>query len=133
MQTLDLKKILKESGADYQTIAKTLFPDHKFPIKALLRVIKGEGDLGSMQISKLALLLGKEITDLYTNRWSAMPSNKKGVVSITKEDFTAELDTNTGITKIFHNKSLFHESVICKGTIPVSEYVKEIETIIKNR
>ena len=46
------------------------------------------------------------------------------------ENFRAELNTQTWVTKIFDNDSMFHESIIHSGSTPLSDYLSELNAII---
>lgn len=129
MNFIDIGKLIKDKNLSKKEIAFQLFPDIKYPRLALNRVIKGEGLLNSDQISKLALLTGISIPDLFSQKdWKTEVNSK--VYQFSSGEFIAKLDTETWITKVFHKKSLFHESVIHKKTISISEYIKELNLII---
>jgi len=48
----------------------------------------------------------------------------------TSGNFRAELDTNTWVTKVFDNDSLFHESVIHSDSTPLSVYLTQLTKIV---
>lgn len=131
MRTIDVKRAIEKSGLDTKEVAKQLFPGNKYPKLALNRVVSGEALLNSEQISKLALMLGVNIADLYGSQWKM--ESKKDVITFTSEDYRAELNTKTWVTRLFCSNSLFHESVIHSGSISISDYLKEISLIINNQ
>lgn len=129
MKTIDLNRIIEERELDAKEIAQQLFPGNKYPKLALNRVIAGEAVLDANQISKLALLTGLSIDQLYSgNGWKS--TSKAGIITFTNEGYKAELNTETWVTKVFHNDSLFHESIITPGATPISEYLKELNLLI---
>lgn len=131
MRTIKVKDIIENSGLAIQEVAEQLFPNNKFPRLALNRVMTGESILNSDQVSKLSLLTGIPIEKLYSgNSWEAKYVGHTHVFNT--EEFRAELDTQTWVTKIFHKDSLFHESVIHSGSTPLSVYFKELDSIINN-
>ncbi len=128
MQKIDIKKIIKNNNLDTLEVAKHLFPENKYPSLALKRVIKGDAFLDSDQISKLSLLANIQIGELFGATWK---SKKIGdIMTLTTGNYKAELDTMTWVTKIFDKGSLFHESIIHSGSIPLSRYLNTLNTII---
>lgn len=125
---IDIESIIEKCGLNSKEVAVHLFPDNKYPKLALNRVISGESFLDSEQLSKLAMMADLSVSQLYKSGWKT--SSKKNKIILTNEDFTIELDTVSWISKIFHKKSLFHESVVCSEFIPISTYLKEIRTLI---
>ena len=129
MKTIDLDKIIKKKKLDKKELAQQLFPGHKYASLALNRVIKGDGFLDSNQISLLSELTGIKIGNLYSgNEWDL--KNDKGLTVFTSGNFRAELDTNTWVTKVFDNDSLFHESVIHSDSTPLSVYLTQLTKIV---
>ena len=129
MKTIDVNGIISEQKLDLEEVAQQLFPGNKYPKLALKRVLAGEAVLDANQISKLSLMTGLSIDQLYSeNGWKS--TSKSGVIIFQNGDYKAELSTKTWVTKIFHKGSLFHESVITPGATPVSEYIKKLDSII---
>lgn len=128
MKQIDLKKIIDENDLNKKEIAQQLFPGNKYPALALNRVIAGEAKLDSDQISKLALITNLTIGDLYGIKFSAKSRDKKMFFEF--EDFKAELCLKTWSTKVFHKESLFHEEVLHKSSIALSDYLDELTNII---
>lgn len=129
MKTIDLNKIIESQELDPKEVAQQLFPGNKYPKLALNRVISGEAVLDANQISKLALMTGLSIDQLYSgNDWKMR--SKAGIFYFQNGEYKAELNSETWVTKIFHNDSLFHESVITSGVTPVSEYIDKLNSII---
>ena len=131
MRTINVKEIIKTRGLDIKEVARQLFPQNKYPNLALGRVIKGKNVLNADQISKLALMAGLQLSELFSGEnWKATAS--KGVHVFTNGEFRAELDSETWITRIFCKDSMFHESIIHSGSTPVSEYLSQLDIIINN-
>lgn len=129
MSQIKIRQIIAQKGLDTEEVAKQLFPGNKFPRLALNRVMAGGAVLDANQISKFALLSGVEVSELYSGaNWKA--GLKKGIHVFTNGSFRAELDTKSWITKIFHNDSLFHESIIHSGSTQLSAYFEELEQIV---
>jgi hypothetical protein len=129
MRTIDVKEIIEKHQLDAKEVAQQLFPGNKYPKLALNRVMAGSAQLDANQMSKLALLIGVQVSDLYSgSEWKA--TSKKDLISFSSGSYRAELNTKTWITKIFDNDSLFHESVIHAGSTALSEYLNELNLII---
>lgn len=132
MKPIDLRKIIEKNGLDESEVALHLFPDNKFAKKALTRVLKGESELSATQISKLAFLLGTDINSLFdSNAWKF--KTNKDLIFFEKEGWKAELNVKTWITKVYKNDSLFHEEVLTKSSIKLSEYLKFLNNLINNK
>ena len=129
---MNLQKIIDERGLDKKEVAKLLFPDIKYPILAFNRVLADVAVLDSTQVSKLALFADLTIDEIYSG-WSWKATSKKGRHKFISGDFIAELDLETGITKVFHKGSLFHESVLHSTLIPLSSYIEELNNLIQKK
>ena len=128
MNAIDVKQIIETRGLDKKEIASQLFPGNKYPALALNRVIAGDSFLDSMQISKLSLLSGLTIPEIFGVKWDTKA--EENVLLFTYGDYRAELNRDTWVTKIFHYDSMFHESIIHSGTIALSKYLYELNLII---
>ena len=95
----------------------------------LISDAKGDGFLDSNQISLLSELTGIPINELYENNdWSSESTN--GLIVFTSKDYRAELNIKSNLTKVFKNGSLFHESIIHSGSVPLSEYLDKLAEVI---
>lgn len=131
MKTIDLKAIIEAKNLDVNTVAQQLFPTNQYPRLALNRILAGKALLDATQISKLAMLTGLDIGDLYANNnWNAKSAD--GLHTFTSGDWLATLDTTTWITKIFHKNSMKHESVIHAPNTPLSEYIQALNNVVLN-
>ncbi len=132
MKPIDLKKIIEENGLSESELANQLFPGNKFSKKALTRVIKGQSELSATQISKLAFLLGTDINSLFdSNSWKT--KSDKDLITFEKDGYRAELNTRTWTTKVYENDSLFHEEILQKSSIKLSEYLHFLNNLIINK
>lgn len=131
MKKINLLKILEKSKLDKSEVANQLFPGNKYPDLSLNRVIQGKSFLNSEQISKLSLLTGLSIQQLFEpGNWSMRTYNN--TFTFRKGDYRAELDLSNKRTLIFHNESIFHDEIIHDGFIRLSEYLNRIELLILN-
>lgn len=128
MQKIDLKKIIKNHNLEFSEVAKHLFPKNKYPNLALNRVMQGVTFLNSEQLSRLSLLANVQIGELFGLNWK---SKKIGdLMTLSTGNYKAELDTRSWVTKVFDRGSLFHESIIHSGSIPLSRYLTSLNSII---
>ena len=132
MQTINLRKIIADNDLDSSVIAKHLFPTHKHARLALGRVVKGIGKLDSDQISRLSLLTGLTVEQMYGG--DVKIESDGYLLSFQSEDFTAKLNTKTYSTKLFDKHSIFHTKVQHDlKNISFSEYLEKLDFIIKNK
>lgn len=129
MNTINLEQIISSRGLDKKEVAKHLFPNNKFPDLSLNRVMSGKAVLDANQISKLALMSGLGISQLFIEKEWDMKKDA-GVFKFYKDSFKVELDSKTWITKIFDGESLLHDSILHSEFIPLDEYLKQINLII---
>ena len=129
MQTINLDKIIKDSSLTKKEVAQQLFPGNKYPTLALNRIIADEAVLDANQISKLSMLLGVSIDQLFGS-WKV--TSHERVHTFTNRDYRAELDGITWRFKIFDNNSLFHEEVIFPPGITINDLLSLLNTLIQN-
>ena len=133
MKSIELRQIVEDNNLDINRVAKELFPTNKYPRLAFNRVASGESHLDAQQISKLAMLTGVSVSDLFNSGTWKMKSNRKGILTFQNEDYTAELDLKMNTTKIFHKKSLLHEEIVHTKTIMLSEYFEKLNSILTSK
>jgi hypothetical protein len=132
MQTINLDRIIKSKNLDKKELAQKLFPDNKYAALALNRVIRGDGFLDSKQISLLSALVSIPIGELFTGSGWDLKSSRDTLI-ITSDKFRAELDRNTWVTKVYENRSLFHESLIHSRNAPLSLYLADLTKIVDHQ
>lgn len=129
MKSINIPAVVEAKNLDLNMVASQLFPDNKHPRLALNRVISGVAVLDANQISKLSLLSGVPISELFSGgSWKA--SNKEHLHIFTNSEFIAELDTSNWTTKIFHNESMFHEHVLHDKHIALTAYLDMLNSEI---
>lgn len=129
MNAIDLNRIIEERELDPKQLAAHLYPNNLHPLPALTRVLKEQAQLDENQISKLAALLGVNVSELFKVRtWShSFGSNEH---TFKNDKFEAVLDTDTWITRIFHAGALVHSTLISNGSITLKEYFITLNTEI---
>ena len=129
MQTINLQKIIDKQGLVPQDLAKKLFPSNRHPMMSLTRVLQGKGVLGADQISLLSSITGQSINALFdVSEWKLTSS--KNVMTFAADDFEAVLDLKAFTSKIYHKGSIFHETILHSKSIPLSEYIKELDAAV---
>lgn len=135
MNKFNLNSIIEQNNLDAKKVASELFPENKYPMIALSRVINEEALLNTEQISKLSFLTGIPINQLFEQgEWINLPTKANdNLLRFENGDYNATLDRDTWITKISHKNSIFHEAVIVDGnTVPLSVYFTELDKLILN-
>lgn len=135
MNRFNLPEIIEKYNLDTKKIAVELFPENKYPMMALSRVINGEALLNTEQISKLSFLTDIPINELFERGdWKNLPTKASdNLMMFENGNYRAVLDRDTWITKLYHLNSIFHESVIVDGeSLPLSQYFSELDKLILN-
>lgn len=125
--------IIEQYGLNKVALASELFPDNKHPSISLTRVINGEAYLSSVQLSYLAEKLGVSVDSLYSDKKWQAGSKAAGVLTFENDDYTAELNTSTWVTKVFKKGTLIHDTVIHNGAQSLSEYLDSLDKLITNK
>lgn len=128
MKKIDIEKVIQSRGLDKREVADHLFPGIKHPDLALRRVILGESNLDSDQISKLAGISGCTVLELFEGQFKK--TGRDGKIIFDHEDYKAVLYIEDMRTEVYHKGSLFHEEVFHSKAIPLSEYLNQIGIII---
>lgn len=131
MKTINIDKIIEGAGLDKNVVAMQLFPQNSHPRLALNRV-SVTGNLDADQISKLATMAGRPISEIFSPKeWKA--SRKADELIFTNGRWTARYNTETGMTDLWHNNSLIHETIIHKKAISLDDYLRSLELIISKK
>lgn len=129
MQQINIKEILKTVKVDRTEIAQCLFPYNNHPEKALQRQIREEIPLDSSQLFRLAVLIGCEVSDLYTDTWKAIYSRDRRH-TFENGDWKAFLDTNTWVTSVYCKSTLQAEKVITSPTVSLSDFIEALNKVV---
>lgn len=132
MIKFNINELIKEHELDTKVLASELFPENKYPMIALTRVINGEALLNTDQLAKLSFLTGLPIEALFSGgEWRDAKSKEANIIALENGEYRAELNRDTWITKLYHKNSIFHEAIILDGTaVPMSEYLSELDNLI---
>ena len=113
MEKFDISKVIERYKLNSDEVAKVIFPSAKYPKLALDRVIKGEGNLNTEQIEKLANHIGVLIQDLFfIDTW-------KG-------------STEDVFLSIYKNNELIEQKISDMSTMTIQEFINFLDTAIIN-
>ena len=129
MKTIEIDKLITKLDLDPNVVADMVFPGIKHPRLALNRVMAGKAVLNADQISRLSMYTGVPIAELFAGGAWKMKGREK-TLSFTAGKYRAELDTETWVTKIYHNETVFHETILQPGSTPLSSFLASIEEVI---
>lgn len=132
MSTFNLKYLIDKKGLNQEALAKELFPNNKFPVVALNRILDGIAYLDTAQLAVLAKICNVQIQELFTSEsWSTKMEGNK--IVFIKNNFSAVLDLDTLVTEIYNrDRIVADEVVIVEKSIKLSDYLKIIDGVIIN-
>lgn len=94
MEKFSIKLVTEVYKPDLDELAKALFPTVTYPKLAFNRILKGEANLDSTQISILASYLGVSVSELFTiddSGWHMSSCTGDSRLIFTKGDYKATL------------------------------------------
>lgn len=98
MEKFSIKRVTEVYKPDLDELAKALFPTVTYPKLAFNRILKGEANLDSTQISILASYLGVSVSELFTiddSGWHMSSCTGDSRLIFTKGDYKATLYGNS--------------------------------------
>lgn len=129
MSTINIEQFIDSNRLDVKHVAQTLFPNNKYPDAALERILTGESELNAAQVSTLAAMAGVPINNLFSRQgWAMEPGRAKLI--FTKGDYTAVLNQRQWITHLYYKVTPFSVEVLHKPSIPLSEYLDQLNLLI---
>lgn len=132
MQTIKLRELIESKGLKLEYVGKKLFPTNRYPYLALRRVLDGLALLDSTQISILSQITETPIQDIFEGAtWKGTQTGS--TITLASGNYTAELNTETWLTKVYENGTLFHEVLIANEGVSLSKYLKFLSNIIENK
>lgn len=64
-ELINLGDVIAQYGLDIDDVAKNLFPTNKYATQAVYRILRGDTELSSTQIGRLAQMCGVLVSDLF--------------------------------------------------------------------
>ena len=130
MKQFDFNKVVEKYGITLRELAPILFPNAKYPLKAIYRIADGKAELSISQVEKLAAYLGVFVTDLF-NIDSARAYSDNNNIKIVNGEYVARINYNGSFITIFRNADLISQEVINTNAIKFTDLLKYISLIIK--
>lgn len=132
MEQFNLPEILQAYKVDQNKVAEHLFPDTKYPMYALKRILKGESYLNSEQIIALASYIGVTVADLFCVDGNYKISSKNGYFTLSKGSYDIKINCNGSYISIFKNDELVNNFVSNTYNMTLSELIVLLEGLLKN-
>ena len=127
---IDLKKLIREYSLNKEVLARHLFPNNKYPVLALNRVVAGKSTLNENQISELSTFSGIPIEVIFSGGWVHRTVGKVHIFEF--EDFKAELNTENNMTVLFYRQKPVVKKIIHQGDIVLGEYFEKLNSLTKS-
>lgn len=129
---INVDQLIKASGLSVPDVAKALFPGNDFPVKALNRVISGDGLLDELQVFRLSELIGCPVSDLYSGSgWEAsLGADQQHVFR--SGSWTAYYNANTGVTQLFSDQGPYRELIMSPANTTLTDYLQTLNELVTN-
>lgn len=130
---LNLKKILDAKGVNKSEIDVLLFPNVKYPDRALARILEGEAELSASQISILSDFLGMSIDEMFEPdrfRWENTLDGKH--IFIYGDTFRVEVSLDTWQTIIYFRDEIIKRDNTFTGDTTLSAFFEKVREEIHN-
>lgn len=134
MDKFDIHRILKEYDPNREELAKVLYPDNKFPDRALNRVLSGEAHLDTEQITRLAAYLGVFVPDLFAvGNWKGNWDGTAKCPVFTKGRYKVLLNYNGSFLTMYRDHIVIRREVRSGAdTRTLNEFIAYLDTIIED-
>lgn len=127
-QTIDLAGIMEAKKLNKEEIARDLFPNTKYPVRALERVMAGISELDANQILRLSISTGISLEDLFhSSEWKAKFKNR--VHTFTNGNRKIELDVDKWTANLWENGEKIHGTLLVDKLIPLNEFLQSTEKL----
>lgn len=131
METFNIKKVIEAYNPDIEKLAKALFPNIAYPRQAFNRILKGEANLDTQQLSKLAQYLGVTVSNLFMvddTEWSLISKPGEYSLTFTKGEYKAILIGQQ--LSVYKNDALINVLIIDKKATTIMELIKMLDSSI---
>lgn len=137
---MDLEKICHASGVPVATLARELFPEHRYPQHALKNSAKAKRGLTSDQTAKVVQLTGltevelrriSNLPDTQTpprNGWSWRPEALKQVFF--KGKYRVDYYSATNVAYLYRDSELVSDHILVAQTITLKAFLLDMESLI---
>lgn len=132
MNNFNISSVIRYYQQEPADIARLLFPDNKYPLPALLRVVKGETDLTVKQLEILALYLGTTIEELFVlpelEEWKKIID--RASITFKKGDYSCKLYENKPALLLKGSKVI--ETLVISPVATFNEVINQLNILINN-
>lgn len=133
METFNITKIIEQYAPNTNELSKVLFPYIKYPKQAFDRVLKGEANLDSEQITRLASYLGVLVSDLFNMKddWKGSYDTTKKCLIFTKGEYKINLNYNGSFITVYKDNKVIHREVkSCADSMTFEDFIRYINKFI---
>lgn len=134
---MDIKKLCNAAGIPFATLARELFPDHRYPEHALRYLVKAKS-LSPEQIEVIERLSGKNMDEILSlmptevkpngKKWSWKPTTHKS--SFCKGTYRVDYSPELNTAYLFCNGELISDHILVSNMLLLKDFLQEIETLI---
>ncbi len=123
---VNLKKVIEHlDKKQHHDLANMLFPNHRFPMSAFKRVLRGKGDITSQQVSMISDITEISIQDLfYMDDYQYVIKDK--IHTIINGNFKYLLNMESWKTQIFYKNKLKGEFLCQSKFLSIDDFFKQI-------
>lgn len=135
---MDLDKIAQAAGLPIATIARELFPEHRFPMHAVKYLSKGKKGLSAQQIEILEAATGLSVAEM--NEISRLPNAPKadgwafkpqvGKSVFTRNQYRIDYYPATNVAYVYKAGALLSDHILVAQTIPLRTFLEDMDSII---
>ena len=132
--TFKIQQVIQYYKQEPGDIARLLFPDNKYPMPALFRVMKGEADLTVKQLELLALYLGTTIEELFvlpeldSDEWKQVIDRYS--ITFKKGDYSCRLYENKPALLLKGSKAI--DTLVVSPVATFNEVINQLNILINN-
>lgn len=133
METFNITKIMEQYAPNTDELSKVLFPHIKYPKQAFDRVLKGEANLDSEQITRLASYLGILVSDLFNLKddWKGSYDTTKKCLIFTKGEYKINLNYNGSFITVYKDNKVIHQEVKSRAdSMTFEDFIRYINKFI---
>ena len=131
MEQFNISAIIEHYGLSQEEIAPILFPNVKYPNMAFARVLKGEANLDSEQLGRLASFIGVLVSDLYTiDDWRG--STEDNCLVFIKGEYKVRVNYAGALAIIYKNNKAVQQLIIDAQSIKLSNFISLLNNTINS-
>lgn len=129
---IDIKKALQEKGISKEEAGALLFPKLMYPERAFSRILRHGGDFSVSQLSKIAELLGVEVSELFEGGSKSSPDNSNSLV-ICGFNFELSISLSDWRASLKYEGETIEENMLLEdeGLMTLDEVLAKVKTKIE--